>query len=282
MTEKIGKFLTGIPSWYLIIPVFLIIGILRFSNIATVSPVSEESRHVVEVINGIKPGSKIMVLVNYGPEGRAELEESLSTLITTFAKKEVGIVFATMVPAGIETISMSVEKSLGMLKATEVRYVYGRDYINLGYIAGGPVAAGMLAGKLTEMRKKDVYGNELKNMPVMNGINSFEDFSGLFEFSSMKIDDVPGAVLISMMSGGQNVVKTVFCTSDNVAEVIPFLRSGSINAMAGGFRNVVAATKLLNPYSNDDKRYFICTAVLFYILIVIVTGVIGKFLRGRE
>jgi hypothetical protein len=282
MTEKIGKFLAGIPSWYLIIPVFFIIAILRFSDIATVTPVSEESRSVVEIINGIKPGSKIMILVNYGPEGRAELEESLSTLISTFAKKEVGIVFATMIPAGIETTFMAVERSLGTLKAAEVRYVYGRDYINLGYIAGGSVAAGMLAGRPAEMRKKDVYGNELKNMPVMNGINSFEDFSGYYEFSSMKIDDVPGVVLISMMSGGQNVAKTVFCTSDNVAEVIPFLKSGTINAMAGGFRSIVAVTKLLNPYSNDDKRYFICAAVLFYILIVIMIGAIGKFLRGTE
>lgn len=244
MTGRIGIFLAGIPSWYLMIPVFFIIGILRFADISTVSQVSEESINVVKIINEVKPGSKIMILVNYGPEGRAELEESLSTLITAFAKKEVVIVFATMVPAGIETAFMAVERSLTVLKAADTRYAYGRDYINLGYIAGGSVAAGMLAGRLTEMRKKDVYGNELKNMPVMNGINSFEDFSGFFEFSSMKIDDVPGVVLISMMSGGQNVHKTVFCTSDNVAEVVPFLRSGTINAMAGGFKSVVAVTKL--------------------------------------
>lgn len=282
MREKPARFMKNIPPWYLMLPVFIIITAVRFSDITTVTPVSVESRKVMKVVESIKPGSKVMIAVNYGPEGRAELEEALSTLITFLAKKESGIIFVTMVPAGIETVSTAVEKSLSRLKSSEIRYVYGRDYIHLGYVAGGTIAAGMLTGKLTDMRVRDIYGNELRNMPVLNGINRFSDLSGFFEFSSMKLDDVPGAVMISMFSGGGSVPVTVFCTADTVSEYIPFVRSGSVDSMAGGFRDVVAVTKMLDPGSNDDKRYFICTLVLLYIIAVLSAGVVVKFFRGGE
>lgn len=282
MRDRMARFMKNIPSWYLILPVFIIITAVRFSDTATVAPVSVESRKVTEAVESIKPGSKVMIAVNYGPEGRAELEEALSTLITFLAKKESGIIFVTMVPAGIETVSTAVEKSLSRLKSSEIRYVYGRDYIHLGYVAGGTIAAGMLAGKLTDMRVRDIYGNELRNMPVLNGINGFNDLSGFFEFSSMKIDDIPGAVMISMFSGGGNVPVTVFCTADTVPEYIPFIRSGAVDFMAGGFRDVVAVTKMLDPGSNDDKRYFICTVVILYIIAVLLAGVAIKFFRGGE
>lgn len=282
MRDKILKFMTNMPSWYLILPVFLIIIAVRFSDVTTVSPVSEESQKVFKTLESIKPGSKVMILVNYGPEGRAELEEALSTLITFLAKRESGIIFVSMIPAGIESVSTAVEKSLSTLKGSEIRYLYGRDYINLGYIAGGSIAAGMLAGHLTEMRVHDIYSNELKNMPVMNGINSFNDLSGFFEFSSMKIDDIPGAVMISMFSRESSVPVTVFCTADTVLEYAPFVKSGTVGSIAGGFRNIVAVTKMLDPDSNDDKRYLICSAVLLYMLAVIAAGVFLKLFRGPE
>lgn len=282
MIRKIGKILSDIPSWFLIVPVILIIVVLRFADIRTSAPVTEESRNVFNIIQEIKPGSKVMILVNYGPEGIPELEESLTSLITFLARKEVGIVFATMIPAGIETTSMAVERGLSALKTNENRYLYGRDFVNLGYIAGGPVAAAMLTGSLKDQRRKELYGYDLKNMSVMNGINNFDDLSGFFEFSSTKIDDVPGVVFISMFSAQGSVPKVVFCTSDMVSDYIPFVRSGSIDAMSGGFKNIVAVVKLLDPGSNEDKRYFIAVAVLIYFLLMIIIANIGRLMRGKE
>lgn len=282
MINKIGKILTEIPSWYLILPIIMIVGVLRFTDVRTETPISEESMKIAGIIDKIKPGSKVMIVVNYGPEGRSELEESLSTLINVLSKKEISIVFATMIPTGVETTFIAIEKGISVLKTNEGKYLYGREYINIGYIAGGSIAAAMLSGGLSSVRKKDVFDLDLKNMPVMNGLNTFEDFSGFFEFSSTKMDDVPGTVLISFLSKNKTVPKIVFCTADMVSDYIPFLKSHSIDGLAGGYENVVSVTKLLNPYSNEDKRYFICTVILLYILIVIVIGNIGNLFRGKK
>jgi hypothetical protein len=278
--RRISFFLAEIPFKYLaVIPVFIII-VFRLVDTEIDPGMEENGKKVYEIMENVPAGSKVLVITNYGPEAKYELEETLSAMVGYFASKETGIVFATLVPVGVESAFMAVERSIGNPDFIKERYLYGYDYAHIGYIGGGTVGAFLLSSDISGSRKKDIYGNELKTLPVMNGIESFSDFSAVFEFSSRMIDGTPGMTLFSVLSGDKDLVKAVICSSDMVPNYLPFYQSGSFDGFAGGFRDIAGLTKTVDPSSGIWKRYYIMSMILEYIFIIIILSGIRRFLRG--
>lgn len=280
--RRIGFLLFDIPFKYLaVIPVFIII-IFRFIDTEIDPGMEDNGKKVYEIMENVPAGSKVLIITNFGPEAKYELEETLSAMVGYFAAKDAGIVFATLVPVGVESAFMAVERSIGNPDFIKERYLYGYDYVNIGYIGGSTVGAFLLSSNISGVRKKDIYGNELKALPIMNGIERFNDFAAVFEFSSRMIDGSPGMTLFSVLSGDENLAKAVICSSDMVPNYLPFHKSGSFEGFAGGFREIAGLTKVIDPSSDIWKRYYIMSMILEYILIIIVLSGIRRLVRGER
>lgn len=59
-------------------------------------------------------------------------------------------------------------------------YVYGEDWVVLGFISGREVGLGALSANM-RVKEVDMYGNLLKNLPVMKGINNGGDVNLLIQ-----------------------------------------------------------------------------------------------------
>ncbi len=280
--RRIGFFLSEIPYKYLaVMPIFIII-IFRLINTEMDPGMKDSGRKVYELMENIPAGSKVFVITNYGPEAKYELEETLSAMIAYFARKDVGIIFASLVPVGVESAFMAVERSIGNPDFVKERYLYGHDYANIGFIGGGTVGVFLLSSEISTARKRDIYGNELQTLPVMNGIESLSDFSAVFEFSSRMIDGVPGMTLFSVFSGDRDLAKAVICSSDMVPGYLPFHQSGSFDRFAGGFREIAGLTKAIDSSSGIWKRYYIMSMILEYILMIIILSGIKRLAGGER
>lgn len=278
--RRISFFLSEIPFKYLaVIPVFIII-IFRLINTEMNPGMEENGKKIYELMENVPAGSRVLVITNFGPEAKYELEETLSSMVGYFAAKDTGIVFATLIPVGVESAFMAVERSIGNPDFIKERYLYGYDYANIGYIGGGTIGAFLLSSNIYGVRKKDIYGNELRTLPVMNGIERFSDFSAVFEFSSRMVDGAPGMTLFSVLSGDKKLAKVVICSSDMVPNYLPFYKAGSFDGFAGGFREIAGLTKAIDPSSDIWKRYYIMSMILEYILVFIILSGIRQLVRG--
>lgn len=267
---------------YLIIPVIIILFSFRAFHVDhTVKPGQEENK-ILNILENIQVGSKVLFVVNFGPEAKYELEEPLSAVIGYFAKKDVRIVFATLVPTGIETVFMAVEKTSLSAVFEKEGYVYGNDFVHMGFIAGGSIGSLLLSSDIYSIRKKDVYGSDMKKLPAMNGIETFDDFDAVIEFSSQTIDGTPGMVLLSVYANNKSVPKIVFCSSDMVANYLPFYQSGSFDGFAGGFKSIAAVSEAIDPDSKIGSRYFIMSVILMYVLSIILLSGFLRLLRGEK
>jgi hypothetical protein len=267
---------------YLVIPVIIILFSFKVFESEHEMPLSDSEQKVIDILESIQSGSKVLFIVNFGPEAKYELEEPLSAVIGYFAKKDVSLVFATLIPTGIETVFMAVEKTTVNAVFEKERYSYGNNFVHIGFIAGGALGTMLLSLDIYSTRKKDVYGNDLKNLPAMNGIDRFNDFDAVIEFSSQTIDGTPAMALISVYANNESVQKTVFCSSDMVGNYLPFYQAGSFEGFAGGFKSVAAVTKAIEPSSKIGVRYFVMSVILMYILVLILFSGIMRLFRGEK
>ncbi|MGI6394556.1 MAG: hypothetical protein ACOX2F_07495 [bacterium] len=242
----------------------------------------KNSEKVYELMERVPSGSKILIVVNYGPEAKYELEDALSSIVGYFAAKEVGVVFVTLTPVGVESAFMAVEKSLKNSDFIKRRYLYGNDYVHLGYIAGNSVGAFLLSANFSKAKKLDIYGGELDTFSVMNGITQLDDFAAVFEVSSRLVDGIPGITLFSVFSKDKELPKIAICSSDMVPNYLPFYKSDSFQGFVGGFKDVAGLVKTIDPSSNIWKKYGTTSIVLCFILFVIIVAGVKRAVRGEE
>lgn len=279
--NKLSALLNEIHLKHLIIPVVFILFVLSAVNLEHTPAPDDDDFKVLNMLEKIKDGSKVIIVVNFGPEAKYELEEPLSAILLHFARKKVGVVFVTLVPEGIESAFMAVERVVAKIDVEKGDYLYGNSYAHIGYAAGNTLGAMMIATDVYSVRNTDTYGQSLNRLPVMNGIYKLDDFSAIIEFSSRTVDGTPGMVLISSFASN-NIPKAVFCSTDMTSVYMPFYMSGSIDAFSGGYRSLTAISKKLDTDSAMGKRYMTMTFILSFILMVIIFSGIRRVAGGER
>lgn len=274
--------ISRLPSAYIITAIVIATILFSFIQQDYSVPADGEIKETARNIQSMPEGSKVLILVNYGPDGRYELETGLSSLITVLAKKDIGILFASLIPQGIESTSLAVEKSISKIDFRKQGYFYGKNYVQLGYLAGGSIAAAMMQGDIESFRSRDIFGNNLRDLPVMNGVFDINDISGIIEFSSGKVDGVPGAVFYTVFNRNREIPVIAVCSSDLVADYLPFKDSGSISSLVQGMKGIVSLESVLTERSESKKRFFTSTGVLWLVLLIILIGNLSRLLRGKK
>ncbi|MBP5406859.1 hypothetical protein J6Z19_06895 [bacterium] len=283
--KSVSYFFSQIPRWGLIIP---ILAAILFRYFMIENPQSgfeqkaekqvefnivptESDMKVFEIVNNLPHGSKVLILVNYGPESRYELETAMSALIVALAEKNIGIAFATMIPNGIESAFMAVEKSIENGSFGKERFVYGHEYTHLGFIVGGTIASYLIANNFGEVRERDIFdGRTDIRQPLMSGINAISDFSAVFEFSSQTFDGIPGLVSFAATLNNKEVKKVAFCSSDMLPAYIPFYNSLYFDGLVGGFKSIAVFIHEINPAIKIERQYNTLSMILLYIIGLVV------------
>jgi len=92
------------------------------------------------------------------------------------------VVAISLLPAGPAT----AQSALDRLAAERPDYAdsYGQRYANLGYLPGQATAVRLLGLSLETAVPQDFQGTPLANMPVMQGLNSIQDFDLIVELAA--------------------------------------------------------------------------------------------------
>jgi len=290
--RNISAVIAKIPQWALIFPIIFLI-LLHYFMLFNENNAEEESglnasateneMEVFKIIDELPRESKVLILVNYGPESKYELESAMSVLIGILAEKNIGIAFATMIPNGIESAFTAVEKSIENGSFGKERFVYGHEYTHLGFIVGGNIATYLIANNFGEVRERDIFDSSTAiHQPLMNEIGSISDFSAVFEFSSQTFDGVPGIVSFSVMLKDKNVKKVAFCSSDMLSAYIPFRGSLYVDGLIGGFKSIAVFIHEFQPSLKIEKQYRTLSTILFYIIGLVIFSNLIRLARKNK
>jgi hypothetical protein len=126
-----------------------------------------------QVIDNLKPGSKVAFTSDFaGGIAIPEMYPMCKILIQhLFLKPGIIVIFLamnTLSPILMDKIMSEINKN---------GKEYGKDYVYLGYTAGGLTASTLLADNLLSATNVDFYGKPLSGFPAMNGIKGATDFA---------------------------------------------------------------------------------------------------------
>lgn len=156
---------------YVTILIFMIIPTLYPLGLPV--PVSEQTKAFYAAVDSLKPGNVILELLDYS-SGSVPIHEPGAIVVGKHAvQKKAKIVYATITMEGTD-MYVNLMKRLNL---QQYGYVYGKDYVFLGYAAGDEVALSAIASNIRSVYTKDFFGTPIDNIEIMKNVRDYRDYA---------------------------------------------------------------------------------------------------------
>lgn len=206
-------------SWlfYLILAAAVVGGILLAGGSMNL-PLTQATADFYETIESLEEGSVALLSHDYDPGTAAEITPQVSAILDHLMRRGVKIVNLSLTPEG----QALADRALESVVSDHEGYIQGRDYINLGYMAGNEVGARFIAESL---------GPRLSPYPLGEEVEGLEDvdlivvLAGSQEHLRRWVEQVQAPYKVAMVAG-------VSAQVDPAAR--PYYRSGQLKGLLSG------------------------------------------------
>ena len=249
--------------------------------------VENEVRTIHEFIDTLPPDEIVFIAIDYDPNALAELHPMCYALMEHCFRKNLKVIITALSqngPGMAEQAILDISDSLkldreynGILyKGREIRY--GIDYAFLGY---KPYFALVILGMGQNFRlpfPTDYYGTPLDSIPMMQGVQNYDQVSCVIAIEAGNIADA----WIAYGQGRFYFPLALGLTGVMGADYYPFLNSGQVFGLMAGLYGAAQYEELAdNPgLAKDGMRIQVYAhlVIIFFILI----GNIGHFMSWSE
>ncbi|QOR33739.1 hypothetical protein IMX26_09515 [Clostridium sp. 'deep sea'] len=258
------KLIRNVDRRIIYLLVFLALAIPMLKPIGLPFSINEESEKLFNLIENLKPGDMVVLSFDYSPSGQAQLDpQARSVMKHVFSRPGVKIVCIAFWDTG----PLFSDKFLAELEGTHDK-LYGKDYANLGYIAGGETAISAFAKDVHKAYSKDRLGNKITDIPVMKNLKSAADIDLMISFST----GTPGtAEHVRQIVSVYGTPFAVCMNSVSVAGSIPYYQAGQVKGYLNGLRGAAEYEMMMHSpgpaTASMDSLSFSHLIVIIFILL---------------
>ncbi|MFH2048566.1 MAG: hypothetical protein ABIJ12_03880 [bacterium] len=247
----------------------------------------QESRNIFTFIDSLPPGDIVFVAIDYDPNSMAELHPMTYTIVEQCWRKNLKVIFTALSQNGpgmadqvIRDISdsMTYDKTYNGVSYKGREIVNGVDYTFLGY---KPYYALVILGMGQNFRLPfplDYYGTPIDSIPMMKGVNNYDQVACVISLSSGNISDA----WISYGQGRFNFPLFFGVTGVQTAQYYPFYGSGQLSGLMGGMLGAAQ----YESYSDNPGRAMEAMKVQLpahiVIILFILMGNVGFFVSRSK
>jgi hypothetical protein len=181
-------------------------------------PLTQATVDFYEAVESLERGSVVLISHDYDPGTAAEITPQVSGILDHLMRRGIKIVNLSLTPEG----QAFADRALENVVSDHEGYILGRDYINLGYVAGNEVGARFIAEGL---------GARLSPYSLGEGVRGLEDIdlviilAGSQEQLRRWVEQVQAPYNVAMVAG-------VSAQVDPAAR--PYYRSGQLKGLLSG------------------------------------------------
>jgi hypothetical protein len=138
---------------------------------------------VFNYIEGLPPGSNILLSFDYSPSSDGELAPLATAVVRHCCVKRHKMFFMTLYPDGPPMMERTIREVVeGEFAA--YHFKYGVDYINLGFNNAEEVVITVMATDIKKMFPADYEKKPLDGFPITENISSLKDMALIFTIST--------------------------------------------------------------------------------------------------
>lgn len=232
-----------------------------------------ESQAFYDALEALEPGDAILFSFDYEADTRAELDPMAVSVWRYCLERGIRIIALTNYPGG-----PGVAEAIFRSTASETNATYGKDYVFLGYNADWQGTMLRLGESIRATFPTDQYGTPTDDIPVMAGVDDYDDVPLLVSISSSAL-----AEYWAIFAGGQHQQKVITGnTAIQAILVYPYYYAGQIAGFLGGLKGA-AELEVLMGVTGDGKRGMDAQSAGHVLIVVfILIGNVAYFAGRRR
>jgi len=211
--------------------IFLAVGLLVILplafgfHIAPVEP-SPRSRGFYDAIEKLPEGSTVLLAGDYDPSTIAENYPMHLAAARHLMRRNMKIIALALYPAGPPLTDQVLH-----LVGEEFHKKEGIDYVNLGYKTGNELVMSSMGSSIPRTFPVDRRGIAVTQIPVMKGIQNYEQFALLVNVSA----GFPGTKeWVQQVVSRYHLPMVAGVTAVSAPEYYPYLQTGQLHGLLGG------------------------------------------------
>ncbi|MFQ6612488.1 MAG: hypothetical protein ACE5D2_05240 [Fidelibacterota bacterium] len=230
---------------------------------------------VYDAVEALPPDSKVLVSFEYGPSTKPEIHPMAIAILRHLFRNGHKVYVTCLWPDG----QFMAEEALNQVAEKEYNLTYGQDYVLLGFRPGNEAVVKGVVSNLRKMYTVDARGTLIDKIPMMDGVNNFDDFAFLFSASA----GYPGTVeWVQYASDPTGVPMSTGTTSIQVNEVMPYIQSGQVKGILAGMPGAAEYEALINKPGIGTSGMDAQSIAHLVIVLFIVLGNIGFFIERKR
>jgi hypothetical protein len=255
---------------FILVAVGVIVPLLFPLGLAvTTSPPVER---VYNEIESLKPGTPVLVSVDYDPSTQPELSPMTTAILRHCFARDLPVIITVLHPGGP---GLALEISDRISK--EAGAVYGEDYVFLGYKVGSSAVILSIGQDFRVSFPADYFNTPIDEIPLMKDVKNYNDIGLVVTLSGSTFPEV--WVAYGHERYGQKVAAGV--TAVMAADYYPFLQTGQLVGLLGGLKGAAEYEKLINRPDEGLKGMDAQTIVHLLIVVFILLGNVAYILVQR-
>lgn len=142
--------------------------------------VTENVQLTYDMIESTPPGSRVILSFDYDPASQPELHPMAMAIMDHCFTRKLKVIVIALWPMGVQM----AEDVFAKVRVEYPEVQYGVHYANVGYKAGGIVTIQALGKNFRDIFPKDMNGTDIDELPILNGIDNFENIGFVVSFSA--------------------------------------------------------------------------------------------------
>jgi len=228
-------------------------------KITTTPPVERVYRE----INALKPGTPVLVSVDYDPSTEPELSPMTVALLRQCFARKLPVIIMTLHPGG-PGLALGISNKV----AAETGAKEGEDYVFLGYKAGGSAVMLAFGRDIRLAYPYDYNGRPLDQLPMMRNIKNYDDIGMVVTISGSTFPDA--WIAYAHERFGPKIAAGV--TAVMAADYYPYLSTNQLVGLVGGLKGAAEYEKLINRPDRGHLGMDAQTIIHIFIILLILLG----------
>ncbi|HOT78202.1 MAG TPA: hypothetical protein PK467_20605 [Candidatus Wallbacteria bacterium] len=216
--------------------------------------ISKNARTFVNVLNGINENDSVIVSFDYAASGEPELKPMAYGILYKLFQRKAKVIIMGFWDQGPGLADKTVKEVIAQFERDnpDRKIVYGKDYINIGYKAGGFTIIINMSKSIKEIFTTDNGGEPINSFDIMKDVNKLSDIKMVFALTGGNYGLLD--IWLPFARQQYNVPVAGGCTSVSAPQFYQYMNSGQLSALLDGFKTAAELLKAIEYTDQATKQ----------------------------